>query len=84
MAHSSRILTAPTDGPREDMRMEKPAMDDARVARVAEVRSELMNRLSPVRGTLSEDQFVRTVSLISKGLVRAEYDAMCDASPGTG
>jgi hypothetical protein len=57
------------------MHMERHGIDDDRAARLAKVRSELADKLMPVRGDMSDDKFARTLNLLAQGLERAEYNA---------
>jgi hypothetical protein len=64
--------------------MERPAINDDREARLAKVRSELADKLSPVRGDMSDEKFARTLSLLARGVERAEYERLRHTSPGNG
>jgi hypothetical protein len=64
--------------------MDRQAIDDDRAARLAKVRSELADKLSPVRGDMSDDKFARTLSLLARGVERAEYERLRHSSPGSG
>ena len=60
--------------------MQRPAPDDDRAARLARVQSELADKLSPVRGDMNDETFARTLSLLARGLERAEFNAMRHAT----